>query len=287
MSRADDGRTLAQRRADAFGEIAMAGIAAQTTGPSDGTSDGSGASGGTSDGSGASGGTSGSGGRPRRGRLRAQIAATVPTEYLAGMPGAPKPLLAHFGLIPSATAHRLVCDGDLTRVILDTATGKPLNVGRRHRLAVARQVRALGVAFRHCAFPGCEVPFRFTEIHHRDWWCRDNGATDLDLLLPYCWTHHHFVHEYGFTVTKHHGQLVHRRPDGRTIPGPDQFLRAAVTQLSIDTATTRNATDSTDSTTTGTGTSTGTGTGTTEKADRPANTSADPPDESRDPPSAA
>jgi hypothetical protein len=104
----------------------------------------------------------------RAGRLRPQVAVTVSLEWLAGVPGAPGPLLAHFGAVPAPTAHRLVCDGDLTRVILDSATGLPLDVGRRARLAVKRQRRALATVFRCCAFPGCQVPFRFTEIHHKD-----------------------------------------------------------------------------------------------------------------------
>ena len=53
--------------------------------------------------------------------------------------------------------------------------------------------------------------------------------------MPYCWTHHHFVHEFGFTVARGpDGQLVHRRPDGKPIPDPDQPLRAAVAQLKLD-----------------------------------------------------
>jgi Domain of unknown function (DUF222) len=200
----DDGRTLAQRRADAFGELVLRGIEANAADQSG------------------------------NGRLRPQVAVTVSLEWLAGLPGAPRPLLAHFGVLPAPTAHRLVCDGDLARVVLDAATGLPLNVGRLSRLAVKRQRRALAAIFRHCAFPGCQVPFRFCEIHHRDWWCA-GGATDLALLVPYCWTHHHFLHEYGFTVdTDAAGRLIHRRPDGALIPDPDHPLRAAVDQLRLD-----------------------------------------------------
>jgi hypothetical protein len=185
----DDGRTLLQRRADAFGMIVLHGIAALTTpvpgtgtGPVTGDSAaGTGAGGtrvGDTDRTAADTGTSGTGGGTgagvlpagfrRAGRLRPQVAVTVSLEWLAGVPGAPGPLLAHFGAVPAPTAHRLVCDGDLTRVILDSATGLPLDVGRRARLAVKRQRRALATVFRCCAFPGCQVPFRFTEIHHKD-----------------------------------------------------------------------------------------------------------------------
>jgi hypothetical protein len=262
---ADDGRTLHQRRADAFGMIVLHGIATLTTPVPAGmvTGDSAGATAADTGGSGGEGGTatiadtgtsgngntgstgtgagaSGTGagvlaaGFRRRGRLRPQVAVTVSLEWLAGMPGAPAPLLAHFGAVPAPTAHRLVCAGDLTRVILDSATGLPLDVGRRARLAVRRQRRALATVFRCCAFPGCEVPFRFTEVHHRDFWCK-GGKTDLDLLVPYCWEHHRFVHEFGFTVTRGpDGQLVHRRPDGKLIPDPAQPLRQAEAQLKLD-----------------------------------------------------
>jgi hypothetical protein len=251
---ADDGRTLLQRRADAFGMIVTHGIATLTTAvPVAGTVTGDSAGGagvgdtGTGDSS-DSGGVTGSGetgrgaggpgvppaGFRRAGRLRPQVALTVSLEWLAGLPGAPGPLLAHFGAVPAPTAHRLVCDGDLTRVILDSATGLPLDVGRRARLAVRRQRRALATVFRHCAFPGCQVPFRFCEIHHRDFWCK-GGKTDLDLLVPYCWLHHRFVHEFGFIVTRgRDGHLVHRRPDGGLIPDPATPLRQAEAQLKLD-----------------------------------------------------
>jgi hypothetical protein len=240
---ADDGRTLLQRRADAFGLIVMHGIGTLThpaAPASSGSGDGSG--GGSGDGSSTVGASTGDGGAAgqvpagfrRTGRLRPQVALTVSLEWLAGLPGAPGPLLAHFGAVPSATVHRLVCDGDLTRVVTDTATGLPLDVGRRARLAVRRQRRALATVFWQCAFPGCEVPFRFTEIHHRDFWCK-GGKTDLDLLVPYCWLHHRFVHEFGFTVTRGaDGHLVHRRPDGGLIPDPAKPLRQAEAQLKLD-----------------------------------------------------
>ena len=204
---ADDGRTRAQRYADAFGEIILRGIRPQADHES--------------------------------GRLRPQVSVTVSLETLMGLEGAPKPLLDHFGVLPMPTVHRLICDGDLVRVVLDVATGLPLDVGRNSRLAEKRQRRALKAIFKHCAFPGCTVPFRFCEIHHVDWWCR-GGATDLRLLVPYCWTHHHFLHEGGFSVARlgdgDSGRLIHRRPDGNVIADPGHAVRAAVEQLTFEQA---------------------------------------------------
>jgi hypothetical protein len=53
--------------------------------------------------------------------------------------------------------------------------------------------------------------------------------------VPYCWEHHRFVHEFGFTVTRGtDGHLVHRRPDGALIPDPATPLRQAEAQLKLD-----------------------------------------------------
>jgi hypothetical protein len=53
--------------------------------------------------------------------------------------------------------------------------------------------------------------------------------------VPYCWQHHRFVHEFGFTVTRGPDrQLVHRRPDGALIPDPATPLRQAEAQLKLD-----------------------------------------------------
>lgn len=205
---ADDGRTRPQRYADAFGEIILRGIRPQADHES--------------------------------GRLRPQVSVTVSLETLMGLEGAPKPLLDHFGVLPMPTVHRLICDGDLARVVLDAATGLPLDVGRNARLAEKRQRRALKAIFKHCAFPGCTVPFRFCEIHHVDWWSR-GGVTDLHLLVPYCWTHHHFLHEGGFSVTRlqasEGGRLVHRRPDGGVIADPERVVRAVTEQLTFEQST--------------------------------------------------
>jgi hypothetical protein len=207
IKRADDGRTRSQRYADAFGEIVLRGISPRADHES--------------------------------GRLRPQVSVTVSLETLMGLEDAPKPLLDHFGVLPMPTVHRLICDGDLARVVLDAATGLPLDVGRNARLAEKRQRRALKAIFKHCAFPGCTVPFRFCEIHHIDWWSR-GGPTDLRLLVPYCWTHHHFLHEGGFRVSRLGGgdgaRLVHRRPDGKLVADPQPAVRAAVEQLTCEQA---------------------------------------------------
>ena len=86
--------------------------------------------------------------------------------------------------------------------------GEVLDVGRQHRLATRAQRRALRAMYRTCAHPDCNVAFDACRIHHVVYWER-GGRTDLDNLIPLCETHHHLVHEGGWTL-----QLF---PDRRTI----------------------------------------------------------------------
>ncbi|MPZ60783.1 MAG: DUF4260 family protein [Propionibacteriales bacterium] len=79
----------------------------------------------------------------------------VPTQGLSGAarPAGSRARLERFGPIPTVTAQRLVCDGLLTRIILDPATGSPLEAGRTSRLTNAGQDKALAAVYTTCAFP--------------------------------------------------------------------------------------------------------------------------------------
>jgi hypothetical protein len=70
--------------------------------------------------------------------------------------------------------------------------------------------------YRTCAYPGCPVAFDACRIHHVHWW-NHGGPTNLDKLVPLCSSHHHLVHEGGWTLTL--------RPDRTlTIHRPDRTL---------------------------------------------------------------
>ena len=56
-----------------------------------------------------------------------------------------------------------------------------------------------------CAFPGCDRPFAWCDLHHVIHW-DDGGPTDVDWLIPFCKSHHTTHHKGVFTVG--------RRPDG-------------------------------------------------------------------------
>jgi Domain of unknown function (DUF222)/HNH endonuclease len=115
--------------------------------------------------------------------------------------------------LPPATVRRLCCDADLVPVVLG-GDGVVLDVGRARRLATCDQRRALAAMYSRCGLPGCHVGFQHCRIHHvTDW--TNGGATDVDNLIPLCSTHHHLVHEGGWTLTLQPDRTITlTRPDG-------------------------------------------------------------------------
>jgi hypothetical protein len=98
-----------------------------------------------------------------------------------------------------------------------------LNLGRSTRLANRAQRRALRGVYATCAIPGCRVRYGRTKLHHVVWW-RHGGCTDLDNLLPVCVTHHHKIHNDGWTVSLGtNRELTITLPDGQIMTtGPPQ-----------------------------------------------------------------
>jgi hypothetical protein len=100
--------------------------------------------------------------------------------------------------LPVSTVRRLCCDAEILPAVLN-GDGEVLDVGRSKRTATRAQRRALRVMHAGCAHPECTVTFEACRIHHVDPW-QPSGDTDIDNLLPLCETHHHTVHEGGWTV---------------------------------------------------------------------------------------
>lgn len=120
-----------------------------------------------------------------------------------------------------STVLRMLCNSS-AQLLIRARDGRPLDLGRTRRHASARQRRALAVRDGTCRFPGCTQRHRLIP-HHSAWWSR-GGATDLDLLVLLCPTHHRAVHELGYDVTAlGGGRFRFRRPDGsvlRNFAGP-------------------------------------------------------------------
>jgi hypothetical protein len=116
--------------------------------------------------------------------------------------------------IPPASVRRLLCNGRITPIIVDT-NGNALAAGRSIRHANRKQRRALRAMYRCCAFTGCDIAFERCEIHHIIPW-ELGGPTDLINMIPLCSRHHHVVHEGGWQIELLPDRtLVIRQPDGR------------------------------------------------------------------------
>lgn len=107
--------------------------------------------------------------------------------------------------IPSETARRLTCDGE---VVADH--------GRRRRVVSPALRTSLERRDRCCRFPGCARRHGL-HAHHIEHWAH-GGRTDRDNLVLLCRFHDRLVHEAGFTVAVERGDHAFRRPDGRLVP---------------------------------------------------------------------
>lgn len=107
------------------------------------------------------------------------------------------------GAIPKPTARRLTCDCGMSAITVDAAD-QPLNVGRTRRSIPSAIRRALEYRDRGCGFPGCDRPIGWTEAHHVRHWL-DGGLTSMENLVLLCRCHHRMVHEDGWTLTARSG----------------------------------------------------------------------------------
>lgn len=118
---------------------------------------------------------------------------------------------------PASEVARLLCECDLTRVVLG-AESQVLDLGYRERCFDRRHWKALlASGWRTCAYPGCSLRLRWCQLHHLTWWSRD-GRTDWDNLGPYCSFHHGLIHDRDIRIRRlPDGGYEHRRPDGSLV----------------------------------------------------------------------
>ncbi len=186
-----DGRTPAQRRADALGEVCRQWLDL--------------------------------GDRPTVAGERPHVTVTVGTDALAGEDGAGSAAsslseLDHAGPVDPSLARRIACDGSVRRVML-AGRSEPLDVGRRTPVVSPALRRATIVRDRGCRFPGCDRPHAWCDAHHVVHWA-DGGPTALSNLVLLCRRHHRMIHERcGFSLGLEDGRPVFRRPDGSVLEG--------------------------------------------------------------------
>ena len=178
--RKGDGRTPAQRRADALGEICRQWLDTAE--------------------------------RPSVGGEQPHVTVTVDADALRGA-GDGVTELDHVGPVDPAVARRLACDSSVMRVVM-SGRSEPLDVGRRTPVIPPAMRRAVIVRDRHCRFPGCDRPHPWCDSHHLVHWA-DGGPTALPNLVLLCRRHHRLVHRPGgFRLELQDGRPVFRRPDG-------------------------------------------------------------------------
>jgi hypothetical protein len=112
------------------------------------------------------------------------------------------------------TARRLVCDSRLS-VLVQDADGRAVGIGTTARTVTPALRRALMVRDGHCRFGDC-TSRRFLHGHHIEHW---PAPTELGNLALVCYSHHHALHEGGWTLTGDpNSELVATHPDGRRSP---------------------------------------------------------------------
>jgi hypothetical protein len=97
------------------------------------------------------------------------------------------------GRLSRNTLERIMCDCDLTRVLM-IGESEILDVGRATRTVTAAQWKALVVRDQHCQHPGCDQPPSRCEAHHTKYW-EHGGRTDLENLKLMCFHHHDEEHK--------------------------------------------------------------------------------------------
>ncbi|KQU70278.1 HNH endonuclease signature motif containing protein [Phycicoccus sp. Root101] len=145
-------------------------------------------------------------GLPRQ--ARTTMLVTVPLEVLQRRARGDGLTLTGDVLTTDAV-RRLACDAEVVPVVLGSR-GEVLDQGTAVRLFTTAQIRHLWVRDRHCTFPGCSKPARWTDAHHLVHWA-DGGRTDIDNAALLCRAHHTVVHRErlrGAVVDTRHGPTV-------------------------------------------------------------------------------
>jgi len=127
-------------------------------------------------------------------KTAATVVVTIDHTVLAGAMKA-----AHLDTdqtLSAGEARRLACTAGILPAVLGTKS-VALDLGRESRLFSESQRLAKGLEHTTCAAAGCERPYAWCELHHRQPWAR-GGRTNLADAIPLCSQHHHRIHDTGY-----------------------------------------------------------------------------------------
>ena len=148
----------------------------------------------------------------RRGLAFAQLLEHLPTDHLhtrtaatvvvtidhTVLTGALKTARLDSGeTISAGEARRLACGAGILPAVLGRGS-VALDLGRESRLFSEAQRIAVGLTHHTCAADGCDRPFAWCELHHRQSWSH-GGRTDLHDAIPLCHWHHQRIHDHTYT----------------------------------------------------------------------------------------
>lgn len=90
------------------------------------------------------------------------------------------------------TMEFFACDSDVCRVVMD-GPSRLLDMGRSVRTATSAQLKALALRDGGCVIPGCGRPPSWCDAHHKIPWV-EGGLTDVCDMCLLCRPHHLAVH---------------------------------------------------------------------------------------------
>lgn len=151
-----DGRTPAQRRADALTEICRRYLDA--------------------------------GDLPTAGRRSPHLSAIIDVDTLTGT----RSEIGNHRSLGPAAREMLACDATVCGVLMD-GPHQVLQMGRRARTATPAQRGALALRDGGCVIDHCDRPPDWCDAHHRTPWTH-GGTTDLENLTLICRPHHMMLH---------------------------------------------------------------------------------------------
>lgn len=150
---------------------------------------------------------------------RPHVLALVDIATLAGADdeATHTPRLRHLGEVPANLARRIAREARVTAV-KTMGPWRPVNVGRKHRTLPAYLRDLLIMFHRYCRAPDCDRPASWSQAHHLSSW-GDGNDTDLTDSIPVCPGHHAMVTTGGWTVTMDPdtGVCTWTSPEGKVI----------------------------------------------------------------------